>query len=347
MIELANVTERSFQSLKDLKRFLAKQDTRDHKVPICQISLNKAGRLRAGEVEGPLAETGLQGLFNILDVDWHFGMEVCPPDFLKNVIHRLVRDRKDFAHILIQEGIVTSIMPADRMPIRIDVLVDWLGINEPIEEAILGSNYLRITSLTKGYKELLPGDVFGFGWELQNNEGGWLPTQACRYVMVRKCKNGMVGFDKTAVFVRGSTSHKPILESLEGLTRVLQTGMDPPELESTIKWAHDTPLRHRHELVLNYLARRLEGDATKLALNDISPDTSWYQLLNKLTSLARVHQLSTRRSYEVAGGILLRWFLSQGRTRPPWEKMSCEECPAWSNGPLEALAAPADGHEVN
>jgi hypothetical protein len=51
-----------------------------------------------------------------------------------------------------------------------------------------------------------------------------------------------------------------------------------------------------------------------------------------ITSSARLHSLDMRRGYEVEGGMLLNWFLRQGRGRPPWRRMSCEECEAWNAG---------------
>ena len=51
------------------------------------------------------------------------------------------------------------------------------------------------------------------------------------------------------------------------------------------------------EAVVNYLARKLEGKATMIALDKITAASSWYELLNAVTSLARTHKLDMRRRY--------------------------------------------------
>ena len=42
--------------------------------------------------------------------------------------------------------------------------------------------------------------------------------------------------------------------------------------------------------------------------------------------LAESRPSETRRRYEVFGGILLDWFMRQGRGRAPWQRMPCEHC---------------------
>jgi hypothetical protein len=63
----------------------------------------------------------------------------------------------------------------------------------------------------------------------------------------------------------------------------------------------------------------------------ITAASSWYELLNAVTSLARTHQLDMRRRYEFEGGRLVKWFSCQGRVRPPWQKKTCQECVAWNS----------------
>lgn len=101
-------------------------------------------------------------------------------------------------------------------------------------------------------------------------------------------------------------------------------------LEKSVKWAARQRIGNEREAVIKYLAQRLNGNTTRLALEEsITADTSWYDLLNNITSSARLHQLGMRRRYEFQGGTLLNWFSTQGRRRAPWHRMSCETCEHW------------------
>ena len=180
--------------------------------------------------------------------------------------------------------------------------------------------------MTSERLEPLPGDAFGQGCELVNCESGLAGTQAWRYLVRLICANGMVGFDRAAVFTRGPSSRQPALSSLMSLSRALTEPHEAPQLQSGLIWAADTPIGKHWGRLMNYLPTRLEGVATRIALRDITPSSSWDELLNQVTALGRARPLEIRRRYEMLGGLLLRWCLARGRGQPPWQKLRCEEC---------------------
>ena len=83
------------------------------------------------------------------------------------------------------------------------------------------------------------------------------------------------------------------------------TAVYPPELKPAIQWAIEHQLGDEYESILSYLVRALDAGATRQALSDITPSTSWYQLLNSVTALAKFHNLEMRRRHEAEGGISL------------------------------------------
>lgn len=331
MFALVNTEEQSFNSLGELRDVIAGQDRRDYEMPVCSISLDQDGIVHAGRFEGPLIKPALYGLLNTLGIPADFALNHCPEDLLVAIVQRIARDLNTMLRIQSTNGVVTGIMPAERQPIRHDVLIDWLGVKRPVKEATLGAGCLRITAVSTESEELLPNDTFAFGWELKSSENGWQSTEVWRWVLREVCTNGMVGFERDPIFRRKCQSREPVFKSLEEIAHVVQEASVPAGFfESAIKWAVERHVGKEHKLVFNYLAQRLEGDATKLALGEITADTSWYELMNTVTSLAKLHRIEMRRRYEAEGGMLLNWFSRQGQGRPPWRKVSCEECEAWN-----------------
>ena len=347
MFKLKEIPEQSFRSLEKLHKVFADQDRQGHQIPLRQISLDKNGMLRASKLKLSLTPAGLDTLLNTLNIPVTFGKEVCSPELLCHNVNELVKVKNDEVKIHVQDDIATGVMPADRQPIRHEVLIDWLGLDQSIEKAIVSGSHLRITALTKGSEQVLPGEEIGYGWELQNDESGWGSMQARGYSMVLRCTNGMVDFETEASFLRKSNSRKPVMESLEKLSYMLEHAIQRPDLKPAIGWAANNRIGQDYELAIDYVAQKLEGKTTKLALGGLNPESTWYQLLNTITSLARIHRLEVRRKYEAAGGTLVRWYMSQGRSIPPWRKMECEECSIWSNNQSSNHALPTNGHEVD
>ena len=331
MFPLVETKERSFTKMEDLRDVIASEKRRFYEVLSCEISISQDGRLRAGRFEGPMTRSALFGIFNTLGIPENFVIDVCPIDLVVTIVDRLVHEQKIQVVVQVVDGVATAVMPADRQSINQDVLIDRLGVKRPIQEAILAGQFLRITLVDTSPNELLPNDNFYIGWELTNGEDGWHSTELWRFVLRQICSNGMVGFDKIAVFRRTHSSREPVLKSLEGLVHFIESTIRPLELEPAIKWAAGRQLGNEHKIVVDYLSQRLEGDATRLSLNAITPDSSWYELLNIVTSIARVHTLEVRRQYEVEGGVILNWFLRQGRGRPPWQRVPCKVCEYWQD----------------
>lgn len=330
MFALTNTEEKSFRSLAELKDHLAGRKKRSYTVPRSELSLTEDGVLLSNRFEGQLAESGLKGLLNIYGIPQKFVEETCPPDLLTIIVASLSNGNDEPARIQVVDNTVTTVTPSNRLPIGHEVLVDWLGDVGPIEEAVINRSRLRVTSLTREHKEILPRDAFGFGWELVNDEDGWRPTEAQRYVVRLVCTNGQIGFDKTASFRRSPQSKEAIAESLDKLGNILTNMPEVEGLENGVKWAAQQRIGNDREAIVKYLAQRLAGDTTRLALEEsITPETPWYDLLNNITSSARSYQLGMRRRYEFAGGVMLNWFRSQGRSRAPWKRMSCENCEYW------------------
>ena len=330
MIELVDINEQSFESMEELRAVIADQNRKEYVISSRIISLDEDGLFHAGKFEGRLTKPALRGLFNTLEIDEHYGLKACPPDLLKTSVRRLAEEKNTPLRVQTIDGVATAIMPSDRQPIRHDLLIDCLGIEQPIQEATLGINNLRIITVCQESEAFLPGDSFGLGWELLNSEDGWHSSTAYQFLLRMICVNGMVGFDKTASFSRSYNSRKPVSESMLKLVNIVENTMELLELESAIKWAADTPLGNQKEMVVSYISKQLEGEVTKRALKkEVTNDTSFYDFMNKITSLARIHRLDMRRKYEFEGGLLLRWFMSQGRRRPPWKKALCDSCDTW------------------
>ena len=332
MFPLVETKERTFTKMEDLRDMIASEKRQLFEVLNCEMALNQDGRLRAGRFEGPITRSALFGMLNTLGIPVNFVIDVCPIDLVVTIVGRLAREKKIQVVVQAVDGVATAVMPAHRQPINQDVLIDRLGVKRPIQEAILAGQFLRLTFADTAPKELLPNDNFSAGWELTNGEDGWHSTEVWQFVLRQICSNGMVGFDKTAVFRRKHNSREPVLKSLEGLVHIIESTVRPLELEPAIKWAAGKRLGTEHKVVVDYLSQRLEGDATKLALDKITADESWYDLLNAVTSLARFHRLEIRRRHEIEGGVLLNWFLQQGRGQPPWRRVSCDTCEYWPNG---------------
>lgn len=325
MFPLVDLEERSAENLTELRDILSDQDRQIYEISSNRVSLDPSGIFNAGGLEGPMTQSALAGLLKTLGINLDFGLIQCPDDLLPNVIKRFARDYKAELRIHTAEGVVTAIMPADRQPIMHDMLVDQLGAERHIERAVLGPDQLRITAITTGPQELLPKDTFSSGWELITGECGWQATEVSRWLLREICTNGAIGFDRVPAFKRTYSENKPALLSQQTLIHAIEA-IRPPELESAVQWASDTSVNRDRESVVNYLGQRLEGVSTKMALSDISTNTSWYELLNTLTALAQVHRLEMRRRYEAEGGVLLNWFSQRGRGKPPWRRVSCDDC---------------------
>jgi hypothetical protein len=332
MFPLFDIPDQSFESLEKLRDAIASQDRKVYEVPIRKVSLSEDGVFCAGRFEGRLAEPALCGLLNTEGIPLDFGLHRCPKDLLVTMVGRLAREQNISVVIQSIDGVATGIMPADRQRIRHDMLIDRLGVTRPIKEATLSAHCLRITATISRAEELLPSDTFGFGWELINRENGWRSTEAWRWIVREICTNGAVGFDKAPVFNRSYNSRKPVLISLQELLYVVENEMQPPVLKPALRWAANNRIAGEDKLVVNYLARKLQGDATRTELKDIGVSTTWYDLMNTLTSMVRLHSLETRRRYEADGGMLLNSFSHQGRGKPPWRRVSCDECEDWNAG---------------
>ena len=329
MIPLVEVQEQSFAELEELRETIAKQDRQLYQIPIHEVSLDENGILSAGRFKGKLTKPALLGLFKTEGIPVDFALDHCPTDLLVDIVKRLAREQDKGVTIQAVNGVATGVMPEDRKPIRHDILLDRLGTDCRIREATLTADCLRIMAITIGAKEFLPSDTFEFGWEIITSENGWRPTDAWRWAVREVCANGMVGFDKTPLFRRAYNSRQPVLVSLQGLLHALEDETRLPDLEPAITWAADRRIGQENRLVTSYLSQRLGGDATRLELGGVTANTSWYELMNAVTSLARLHSAELRRRYEVEGGMLLDWFSRQGRGKPPWRRVSCDECEAW------------------
>jgi len=326
MITLARTDEHTFTSIESLREFLATRSCRDWDVRRRQISLNENGVLRADQFEGPLSEPALRGLLRVLDIPEAFGTEICPPDLLARNVNRLAEGKDDPVRVRVVDGIVTSVMAANRLPITHDLLLRSIDLKQPIQEATISGTSLRITAANGESEEVLPGDNFVSGWDLVNGEDGWLPTEARVFILRVLCTNGMVQVDQTSLFFRNPSSKEPIFKALDALKSVLAAQRQPLVLTSAIRWAAQRQLSGDRDAALAFLARRLGGAAILPALNDLTAESSFYDLLNRVTSLARTHRLEARRHYEAEGGVLLGWFSGQGRRRAPWHRSMCQHC---------------------
>jgi len=318
--------------MKMLRDFIAGQDRQDYLVPIDRISLSEEGVLQAGRFEGRITESALRGLLKIEGVPADFVLKDCPGDLLALIVRRMARERKVEVRIQAVNGTATAITPANRQILQNAMLIDCLGLEKPIKEAVLSTDYLRITGVQGIPREVLPGDPFEYGWEVTNKEDGWHSTEVLRLAVRQICSNGMVGFESRAVYQRRYNSKDSLFNSLQELKHIIDTIAVPDEIEPAVKWAADNKLGTLYTAVMNYLSQKLQGNATSSELLGINSETTWFELMNRITALARMYSLEVRRQYELEGGLLLRWFSRQGRGRAPWQKRYCHTCDHWSNG---------------
>jgi len=324
MIDIVNNKQNSFRNLAELKDNLANRTRNAYRISLSELSLDEQGMLRSDRFEGRLAASAYNGLLNLCELPDQFARR-CPPDLLCPNVKTLSRVNSKPVRVELVDGVITTIRPLNRNPISNVIIVDWLD-NRQIKAATTSGSYLQITSLTKESEELLPGDEFTCGWELTNDEDGWRPLQAQQYVVREICTNGQLGFDKTASFSRSSGSHENIAKSLERLGTVLDNMPVVERLAEAVKWADEQQVGTQRDNVVRYLTQRLDGRTTREILEEITSDSTWYDLLNKLTSSAQSYELDMRRRYEREGGRMLDWYRSQGRGRAPWRKVSCEQC---------------------
>ena len=304
-----------------------------------QLALDEKGVLRGGRFEGPVSQEGMRGLLRLLAIPETFGMEVCSPDLLAWNVAHLVKGKAEPVRIHCVDGIATGVMPANRLPITHELLVRSLDPKQPIQEATISGASLRITAAYGASEEVLPGDNFVSGWELVNGEDGWMTTEARAFVLRVVCTNGMVQVDRTSLFSRNPASPQPVFESLDELRNALSMERQPASLTTAVRWAAQRQLGGDRDAAVKYLARRLGGEVILPALDDLTTDSSFYELLNRVTSLARMHRLPMRRRYEAEGGVLLGWFSDQGRRLPPWRRRMCQQCSVMGLDGSEQAAA--------
>ncbi len=329
MIALVPVKEESFAKWEDLCDMVLSRDQRVYVVNSRNMEIKDDGILCASGFEGPIAESAFSGLLRTWSIPNEFARKVCPEELLKIMITQLGHRLNIDVRILTIDGVAHAIMPFNRLPIMHTDVIEYLGNSISQCDAVLAGNVLRITSVNSDFKDLLPGDAFGFGWELVCSQSGWNLTEASQFAIRMICSNGMLGFDRFASVKRNYNSSEPALETLEKLAQLLDSANTPDMFEEAVDWAAKTRIEKNYEPTLNYLSRRLEGDATKSALSQLTDSHSWYDLVNGVTALAKTHQLVMRRRYEIEGGLLMSWFARQGRTKAPWQTVSCEKCSVW------------------
>lgn len=336
MIPLADCRERRFRAPRQLREFLSSRDRQDFDVRGRDVELTKEGILRSPDFEGPLSGTAWQGLLEVLSVPQDFASQVCPPDLAVEVVNRLLSRSSTELRLRTVHDTARGVMPRDRLPIEHKLLAEWFPEGASRFQATLGSDALRIT-FTREDVEVLPGDVYGRGWELISDENGLHGTEVHRYVRRLVCANGLVGFRRTATFRRRTGSDTPVLQELAELRKVLAEDTNWA-LREAARWASDHQIQGQCDEAVGYLSRQLEGNTTRMLLGDINPDSTWYDLLNTVTEHARTRPLSTRRRYEWAGGQLLRWFQTQGRAPGPWEDARCAGCQYFQEADAVAAA---------
>jgi len=329
MIKLIENEEKSFHTLAELKDHLASRTRKAYSVQLKDLALDvspndKEAILHSDRFEGRLAASGCKGLLNLCEIPDRFAGK-CPPDLLCVNVEAMAKINNKPVRVELVDGIINTIMPSKNTPISNEVLVNWLA-DRQIKDATINGSYLRITSVSKEPKELLPNDEFAFGWELTNDEDGWRQLQAQQYVVRLLCSNGQLGFDKTASFSRSPGSHENVATSLQKLGALLNNMPEVERLAEAVTWANEQHIGDQRDRVVKYLTQRLDGRATRQILDDIEPDSTWYTLLNTLTSSAQPYHLAMQRRYEREGGRMLNWFRSQGRGRAPWRGNSCEQC---------------------
>jgi len=272
----------------------------------------------AGKLEGLLSVSAFSGLLRILNIPYDYATRVCSQHLLKSMVKELCQSQNTDLRVVIIDGVVHTLIPAYRLLISHQDIIKWLDKKFPLCEAILAGNILRITLIRGKDREVLPGDFFGIGWEIISSESGWGSMTASRFAIRRICGNGILGFDKFASVCRDYNSSEPVLETLGRLSQLFADASTPDMFKAAVDWAAKTPVGKNYEPVLNYLSRRLEGDATKSAMSQLTDSHSWYDFVNGVTTLAKKHQLAIRRRYEIEGGLLMNWFASLGRAKPPW-----------------------------
>jgi len=163
MIPLREISEQSFMKMQDLCDAIAAQDRKVYEAPLRDVSLSEEGVLRAGRFEGPLTKPAFYSLVRTEGAPPEFVVDRCPGDLQVTIVRHLAKSQNRSVLIQTINGVATGVMPADRRPIRYDVLIDRLGGDRPIEEATLSADCLRITAANDEPRELLPNDPFRSG----------------------------------------------------------------------------------------------------------------------------------------------------------------------------------------
>jgi hypothetical protein len=327
MIPLVKTEERAFENLNSLSDFLSSQKRLESEAPLRNISLREDGLFSCGSTEGFLTEPAMKGLLCSTHIPETYGRCI-PPDLLTYTVGRLVRDLQDTVRVHAQDNLITAIMPAKYLPVRHRLISESLDKQGVAGRAVLGPNYLRITTLHDEVKTVLPGDEYRPGWELINYENGLGPLEVRQYLLRLICLNGAVAFEEHASFARAPGGSMPIGQALQKLTALVHDKPALPEIEKGARWAVEQRIGDQFKQVGRFLSSRLEGETTRLGLPGTDEDTSWYDLFNRLTSFAQSRPGETRRQYEVIAGILLDWFMRQGRGHAPWRRSPCEHCTA-------------------
>ncbi len=325
MIPLAGIEERSFSDLDEVREHLSKRNRFDLELPLKNVSIDDLGAFRAGKAEGRLTEPAMRGLARQLRIPEGFVRDM-PADLFTYTVGRLVRDRDDMVRIHTEDDLVTGIMPGNYLPVRHELVAQWLKGRRSGVHATLSPTYMRVTLPNQESAPVLPGDMYQSGSEIVNHENGLGALEVRQYVLRLVCLNGLVTPQTTASYSRQPHGDDPVSRALEEMARVVNEPQNPTELEKPVRWAADRAVGGDLAKVVRFLAARLEGETTRSALNEINEDSTWYALLNSVTAFARSRPAETRRRYEVIGGLLLGWFMREGRGHAPWRRRPCEHC---------------------
>jgi len=328
MIPLAKTDEKIFGSLKEVKAYLAARNFEAYEVSLGNVQISDKGDLYILNGGGPLTKYALLGLIGVLGMPWSYAAKVCPPDLLIYSIQKLMQCKHEQqVRIQIVDGIVTAIMSPAHLPMPHQTLITWLGADRPIQEAILSDGILRVTLIQKTM-DVAFAHTLGIGWEILNDERGWWPTQLWRYALSQDRGNGSLGFEDCPVFTRQANFTESICDALQTLTDILEDTVEIEGLDTAVQKAIEQRIGAARDDLVNHLASRLDGWATRLMLRNITQKNSYYDLVNVLSVAARTHRLAMRRRYEFEAGTLLNWFRDQRRGQAPsWHQMSCGKYP--------------------
>lgn len=326
MIPLANTDEKIFSSLKEVKAHLVTRNFEAYEIPLGDIQISDKGELQILDSIRLLTKSAFFGLISILGISWSYAAKVCPTDLLVYSIQRLMQHKHlQRVRIQIVDGVVTAIMSPARLPMPHQTLITWLGADRPIQEAILSDGILRVTLIQKTM-DVAPNHSLGFGWEILNDERGWWPTQLWRYALEQGRGNGFLGFEDCPVFTRLAIFTESICDALQKLTGIVEDTVEIQGLDTAVQRALEQRIGSAREQLVDRLVDRLEGRATRLLLRNITPKSSCFDLVSRVSSAARNHRLPMRRRYELEGGLLLLSLYKTDQTSLPLPQATCQSC---------------------